>query len=121
MLALFASEECLSQRLARYFGDGNAPQRCGHCSVCAGQIARLPEAPALAEPSRKQLQGYTAAFVQRYAELRGTTPGAECLTRFLCGIGSPLFTRMRARSIEGFAALEDYPYATVRRWVEALC
>jgi len=29
-----------------------------------------------------------------------------------------LFTRLKARSIPGFAALEDYPYATVREWCE---
>ena len=48
MLALFESVECLSQRLAAYFGDRQAPQRCGHCSVCNGQVAKLPEPPTLA-------------------------------------------------------------------------
>ncbi|MBO3277515.1 RecQ family ATP-dependent DNA helicase [Pseudomonas schmalbachii] len=120
MLALFASEECLSRRLAVYFGDQQAPQRCGHCSVCSGRVARLPEAPALPELSVERMQGYSATFIARHAESRGIPPGAECLTRFLCGIGSPLFTRMRARNIEGFAVLEDYPYATVRQWVERM-
>ena len=46
-LALFASETCLSYRLAQYFGDEQAPRQCGHCSVCAGQVAYLPEPPAL--------------------------------------------------------------------------
>src|SRR5690606_17747011 len=39
MLDLFASEQCLSQRLAGYFGDLAAPHHCGHCSVCQGHIA----------------------------------------------------------------------------------
>lgn len=34
MLGLFESRECLSRRLALYFGDEHAPERCGHCSVC---------------------------------------------------------------------------------------
>jgi ATP-dependent DNA helicase RecQ len=42
----------------------------------------------------------------------------ECLTRFLCGISVPLFTRLKARNIAGFAVLEDYPYAEVRDWVQ---
>jgi hypothetical protein len=31
----------------------------------------------------------------------------------------PLFTKLKARAIPGFAALEDYPYAEVRTWAEA--
>ena len=40
------------------------------------------------------------------------------MTRFLCGISVPLFTKIKARSIAGFAALENYPYADVRHWAE---
>jgi ATP-dependent DNA helicase RecQ len=49
--------------------------------------------------------------------MRGYPPGAECVTRFLCGISVPLFTKLKARNISGFALLEDYPYAAVRDWV----
>uniref|UniRef100_UPI000CE2BBC4 RecQ family ATP-dependent DNA helicase n=1 Tax=Billgrantia saliphila TaxID=1848458 RepID=UPI000CE2BBC4 len=41
MLALFESDGCLSRRLAEWFGDDRAPERCGHCSACRGQVARL--------------------------------------------------------------------------------
>jgi len=44
MLDLFSTEHCLGQRLARYFGDEHAPQRCGHCSVCHGHVAHLRRA-----------------------------------------------------------------------------
>ncbi len=40
MLELFATERCLGYRLAEYFGDHKAPEQCGHCSVCHGQVAR---------------------------------------------------------------------------------
>ena len=118
MLALFESPQCLSQRLAAYFGDQQAPQRCGHCSVCLGRVAELPPAPAL-RPLR-ELDGaeLCAAFRARYAEHKSGAPSSECLTRFLCGIGAPLFTKLKARGIPGFAALEDYPYAEVRAWLE---
>ncbi|UVE17595.1 RecQ family ATP-dependent DNA helicase [Pseudomonas sp. LS44] len=118
MLALFASEQCLSQRLAAYFGDGQAPQRCGHCSVCHGQIARLPEPPPLPTVDQQKLHGLCASFSQRYEELKEAEPSVECLTRFLCGISVPLFTKLKARSIPGFAALENYPYAAVRQLLE---
>jgi ATP-dependent DNA helicase RecQ len=34
VLDFFASDTCLSQRLAAYFGDTQAPLHCGHCAVC---------------------------------------------------------------------------------------
>ena len=116
MLALFASDTCLSYRLARYFGDDQAPRQCGHCSVCAGQVARLPEAPALAPLEDKNVEALCGAFIHRHQEYAGSYPPAERLTRFLCGISVPMFTKMKARAIPGFAALENYPYAEVRDW-----
>ena len=116
MLALFASDTCLSYRLARYFGDDQAPRQCGHCSVCAGQVARLPEPPALAPLVDKNVEALCGAFIHRHQEYSGSYPPAERLTRFLCGISVPMFTKMKARAIPGFTALENYPYAEVRDW-----
>ncbi|VVN59567.1 ATP-dependent RNA helicase DeaD [Pseudomonas fluorescens] len=116
MLALFASDTCLSYRLARYFGDDQAPRQCGHCSVCAGQVARLPEPPALAPLVDKNVEALCGAFIHRHQEYAGSYPPSERLTRFLCGISVPMFTKMKARAIPGFAALENYPYAEVRDW-----
>jgi ATP-dependent DNA helicase RecQ len=118
MLALFATERCLSQRLAAYFGDERAPQHCGHCSVCQGRVARLPEPPALASLQGRDFQALCGEFIQRYRALKGTPPSSEALTRFLCGIGAPLFTKLKAKGISGFAALDEYPYAQVREWAE---
>ncbi|MFK3972688.1 ATP-dependent DNA helicase RecQ [Pseudomonas sp. NPDC087358] len=118
MLALFASEQCLSHRLAQYFGDNRAPERCGHCSVCSGQVAHLPEAPALVALDQQDFDGMCGEFINKHRQARGAEPSAECLTRFLCGISVPLFTKLKARNIAGFAALEDYRYAEVREWVQ---
>ncbi|MGA3826768.1 RecQ family ATP-dependent DNA helicase [Pseudomonas chlororaphis] len=118
MLALFATEQCLGYRLAQYFGDDQAPQRCGHCSVCHGQVARLPEPPALSALVDKNFEALCGEFIHRHQQHSGTVPGVERLTRFLCGISVPLFTKLKARSIQGFAVLEDYPYAEVRDWAE---
>ena len=120
MLKLFASNHCLSQRLAAYFGDANAPQQCGHCSVCHGQVAQLPAPPALTPLAEQDLHGLCARFIQRHQEYNGQTPSSECLTRFLCGISVPLLTKLKARQIPGFAALENYPYAEVRECTQQL-
>ena len=118
MLDLFATEQCLSQRLAAYFGDAQAPQRCGHCSVCHGQVARLPAPPTLAPLSEHSLNALCGVFSQRHLEFNGLAPSGECLTRFLCGISVPLLSKLKARGMPGFAALENYPYAAVRAWVQ---
>jgi ATP-dependent DNA helicase RecQ len=118
MLELFASQQCLSHRLAQYFGDDRAPAHCGHCSVCEGQVAVLPEPPALTPLSEQDFADLCSEFVGKHLEARGHEPGAECLTRFLCGISVPMFTRLKARNIGGFAALEAYPYAHVREWIQ---
>ena len=119
MLDLFATEDCLGQRLARYFGDENAPLRCGHCSVCHGQVAHLPPPPSLPPLVDKNFMGLCGDFIHRHHEHTGHLPAAERLTRFLVGISVPLFTKLKARGIPGFATLEDYPYAEVREWAEA--
>ncbi len=119
MLDLFATEHCLGQRLAKYFGDENAPQRCGHCSVCHGHVAHLPPPPSLPPLVDKNFMGLCGDFIHRHHEHTMNLPEAERLTRFLGGISVPLFTKLKARAIPGFAALEDYPYAEVREWAQA--
>ncbi|MCU1718535.1 ATP-dependent DNA helicase RecQ [Pseudomonas sp. 5P_3.1_Bac2] len=119
MLELFASRQCLSQRLAGYFGDTSAPQHCGHCSVCRGQLAELPQPPALAALDAGQVQKLAGAFVAVHQQRLGHAPSSTCLTRFLCGISMPLLLRLKARQLPGFAALADYPYAEVRACLDA--
>ncbi|MBC3774788.1 ATP-dependent DNA helicase RecQ [Pseudomonas sp. SWRI99] len=118
MLEVFATERCLGYRLAEYFGDHHAPERCGHCSVCHGQVARLPEPPALPALVDKNFAALCGDFIHKHEQHTGSVPTAERLTRFLCGISVPLFTKLKARAIPGYAALEEYPYAQVRHWAD---
>jgi len=118
MLELFATERCLGYRLAEYFGDHNAPEHCGHCSVCHGDVARLPAPPELPALVDKNFAVLCGDFIHRHEQHTGHVPTAERLTRFLCGISVPLFTKLKARTISGYAALEQYPYAEVRSWAD---
>ncbi|WP_339491382.1 RecQ family ATP-dependent DNA helicase [Pseudomonas sp. EA_15y_Pfl2_R67] len=119
MLELFATDRCLGYRLAQYFGDDNAPRQCGHCSVCHGHVAHLPEPPSLPALVDKSFEALCGDFIHKHEQHSGSVPSAERLTRFLCGISVPLFTRLKARKIGGYAALEAYPYAEVRQWTQA--
>ena len=118
MLELFATERCLGYRLAEYFGDHNAPEHCGNCSVCHGNVARLPEPPELPALVDKNFSALCGDFIHRHEQHTGSMPTAERLTRFLCGISVPLFTKLKARTISGYAALEEYPYSQVRSWAD---
>ncbi|OEC36782.1 ATP-dependent DNA helicase RecQ [Pseudomonas cuatrocienegasensis] len=118
LLGLFESRECLSRRLALYFGDKQAPERCGHCSVCQGRVARLPAPPDLPPLSARDPEALCAALAERHMQHCAQAPSSECMTRFLCGVTTPLLTKLKARQLPGFAVLEDYPYADVRAWLD---
>ncbi|SFU32680.1 RecQ family ATP-dependent DNA helicase [Halomonas korlensis] len=116
MLALFESDDCLSRRLAEWFGDTRAPEQCGHCSTCRGEVARLPPVSPPAPLEHQNLVALCRPLLERLTEHDAGLPAsADLLTRFLCGISTPLFTPLKARRLPGFATLEEYPYAEVRR------
>ncbi|MGJ7461067.1 RecQ family ATP-dependent DNA helicase [Halomonas sp. MA07-2] len=121
MLALFESDDCLTRRLADWFGDAQAPTRCGHCSACRGEPARLPAPPPPAPLETRDIAAHLDALRPRLAEDVDGGPATEdLLTRFLCGIATPRLTRLKARGLPGFGALAAYPYAEVREKAAAL-
>ncbi|MFB9866665.1 RecQ family ATP-dependent DNA helicase [Vreelandella sulfidaeris] len=131
MLTLFESESCLTRRLTEHFGDstfGDNPKvnasaakeagRCGHCSVCYGHPVKLPEAPLQPALSHADFQRYATPFIERHNEKVGQPPNAQRLAHFLCGLAMPIFTPLKARSLNGFAVFEQRTYPDVREWAE---
>jgi ATP-dependent DNA helicase RecQ len=66
----------------------------------------------------KNFEALCGEFILKHEQHTGSIPSTERVTRFLCGISVPLFTKLKARSIAGYAVLEEYPYGEVREWVE---
>ncbi|GHE19805.1 RecQ family ATP-dependent DNA helicase [Halomonas urumqiensis] len=117
MLALFEADTCLTHRLAEWFGDTQAPTRCGHCSACRGQVATLPSPPELPPLSTQPIADLLGELLARLAGDASAGPVTpDLLARFLCGIATPRLTRLKARQLAGFASLAHYPYAEVRDW-----
>lgn len=115
MLDFFQADSCLSYTLASYFADSQAPKHCGHCSVCRGQVAHLPLEMEQTFPNDKA-QGWIDEL-----QAQSATPlSAELITRFLCGINTPLLTKLKAKKLTGFAKLESVPYSKVYQQVEQL-
>lgn len=114
LLNFFATNQCLSQQLALYFSDHQVSNACGHCSVCAGEVAVIPPPPILADINGNSYQNLTAEIINKLKHKATPT----LISRFLCGLTTPIFTKLRVRKLPGFAAFENYRYAQVLSWVE---
>ncbi|MGB1297818.1 MAG: RecQ family ATP-dependent DNA helicase [Psychrobium sp.] len=118
LMAFFESDACLSQSLSRYFSDHCLTQACGHCSVCAGQVAVMPKPKALTPLASFDYGQLTSEITQKYREHTELAISVSLLARFLCGLTTPIFTKLKARSMSHFAVLEAYPFAEVRQWID---
>jgi len=115
LMAFFESDRCLSQQLAHYFADHSVTEPCGHCSVCANQAVTLPSLNTL--PALDQFN-FPELSVQ-ICEKLGNKATAVLISRFFCGLTTPIFSRLKVRSLTGFAHFEQYRFSEVREWVES--
>ena len=113
MLQLFQAESCISQQLAHYFADHNAPQQCGHCSVCRGQVAQFApiEGHGVDDEQVKQ-------WIEPLLKPSNGLMSNPLLTRFLCGITTPKLTQIKASKMSGFGALSHVSFGQVLKQVE---
>ena len=118
LVRFFELDACLSSNLARYFDDQAAPQQCGHCSVCRGQVAKLEYSEQAGWPSDAELQQYLQALAQQLAGKADVSLDIQC--RFLAGISVPVFARNKVRQVAGFASCEQLRYQDIRNKVSQL-
>ena len=114
LVAFFGSNQCLSLQLAQYFSDPNAVAACGSCSVCLGQVAQLPEQKELQQIDTYDFDAISADAISKLK----TNYSAVLLTRFFCGLTTPLFTKLKMRQTYGFAKFEHYRFKDVLNWVK---
>ena len=114
MMTFFESRDCLSSRLAAYFGDHQLNRPCGHCSVCQGAPAILAHSRQPTPLAAQDFAALTSALFAKLSEDISDT----LITRFLCGITTPQLTRIKARQLPGHNRLADYRYADVQAWVK---
>lgn len=120
LIRFFELDKCLSYNLSRYFDDQQAPQQCGHCSVCRGQVAKLVYSQQQDWPSDEALSQVLAELKNHLAN-RVTQPlSDELLCRFLAGLSVPIFARNKTRQLAGFALCENFRYADIRSKVQSL-
>lgn len=114
LVAFFGSNQCLSLQLAQYFSDPNAFAACGSCSVCLGQVAQLPEQKKLQQIDTYDFDAISADAISKLK----TNYSAVLITRFFCGLTTPLFTKLKMRQTYGFAKFEHYRFKDVLNWVK---
>ena len=113
LVSFFTSNSCLSQQLAHYFADANMMTHCGTCSVCLGAQAVLPPQPYLQPLAELDFNAMTIDATTKLAKANS----AVLLARFLCGLTTPIFTKLKMRNIRGFSRLERYRFEDVKQWV----
>ncbi|GAB3484851.1 RecQ family ATP-dependent DNA helicase [Marinomonas epiphytica] len=122
MLRFFKLDRCLSHNLARYFGDQQAPEQCGHCSVCRGSVLSFPPSnvDTTCQPT-EQLQQDMQSFMALVANQALSLPITETLiTRFLMGFSQPIFTPLKARKLAAYGKYEHESYLALRQTVSQL-
>jgi ATP-dependent DNA helicase RecQ len=113
-VALFESNACISKQLAGYFGEDLGLERCGHCSFCKNGQAVLEYTIALKPLTDFEFSAITAEFVQTVGEQFS----AVNLTKFLCGIYTPMFSKLKIKQLPHFGVFEKYPFKEVCRWIK---
>ena len=113
MIAFFESDNCLSKKLAEYFGEQLSFEKCGHCSHC-----KTGKANFHCENTTRQINSYdykeiTDDFVSAIQDQFSI----HNLTKYLCGIYTPVFRQYKITALKHFALLEKHPFSQVKNWI----
>ncbi|MEM5536052.1 RecQ family ATP-dependent DNA helicase [Neptuniibacter pectenicola] len=117
LIRFFELDRCLTANLARYFDDQNAPEQCGHCSVCRGQVATLAYSSQPQMPDDTHLNSVLSGFKQHIETKTKQPPSLGTYCRFLAGISIPLFSRNKVRQLDGFGCCEQVRFQTIKEKV----
>jgi len=113
MVSFFESDACISNQLAGYFGEHLEKERCGHCSFCKSGKAVLQNTTELKPLSNFEFGKITEGFIQAVGEQFSEVN----LTKFLCGIYTPVFSKLKIKKLPNFSVLESYPFLEVKNWI----
>jgi ATP-dependent DNA helicase RecQ len=113
MVSLFESDACISKQLAEYFGEYLEKERCGHCSFCKSGKTVLPNTTKRKPLSNFEFGEITGEFFRAVGEQFSEVN----LTKYLCGIYTPVFSKLKIKKLPYFGILESYPFLEVKNWI----
>ena len=114
MIHFFERDSCISKNLAKYFGDDIHKTHCGHCSYCQSGPVKLQNSLKLKLLSEYPVDAITKPFI----EVMGRDFTINRLTKFLCGISTPIFRKVKANKLPQFGQFEKYPFMEVKKWIQ---
>ena len=113
MISFFESNSCISKRLAGYFGENLEKENCGHCSFCKTgkvEMEKSAELESLSNFDFRELSDESIRAMGAYFSVLN-------LTKFLCGINTPVFSKLRIKKLSSFGVFERYPFRDVKNWI----
>ncbi len=115
VLDFCAADSCRTQALLKYFGESLLDvSECGHCGWCRGHRPGPPPPPFHDEFTTEHAELIRAVREEQHEALQSPRQ----LTRFLCGIVSPLASKARLPRLPTFGTLSDIPFRDVLKFVE---
>ncbi len=118
LVRFFELDKCLNFNLSAYFDDKQAPEQCGHCSVCNGQVAKLTYSNPVDTPDKTQVAEAMSALQAHLVDKTDVPLTESIYCRFLTAMTMPLFTRLKVRQVTGFGSCEHCRYADVKQIVD---
>ncbi len=113
MIGFFEKDSCISRELAKYFGESLEQESCGHCSFCGSGKVAIQNSTELKPLSTFDFGEITDEFIGAVGEYFSVLN----LTKFLCGIFTPVFLKLRIKRLAGFGIFEKYPFWDVKDWI----
>jgi len=113
MIRFFENDSCLSKELAEYFGENIKKEHCGHCSYCKSGKVVIKNSTELSPFSDFDFEEITNEFIGVVGEYFSILN----LTKFLCGIYTPVFSKLKIKKLPYFGIFERYPFLDVKSWV----
>ena len=107
VIDLAASNNCQVQALSRHFSDPTPADPCGHCEHClTGPIA-------LERTAEIEIDAPNWELAMRLKAEQSALDDPRILARFLCGVRSPLLTRLKLTKHALFGCCEAVPFGQV--------
>ena len=113
MIRFFESDACISKKLAEYFQENLAKEYCGHCSYCKSGKVKIQHSTDLKPLSDFDFEEITKELIRAVGEHLSILN----LTKFLCGIYTPVFSKLRIKKLPYFGIFERYPFLDVKNWI----
>ncbi len=113
MIDFFESDSCIAKKLAEYFGETLEKEYCGHCSWCKNGKVIFQNSVELKSIFSFDFKEIASEFIKAMGQHFSTLN----LTKFLCGINTPVFTKLRIKKLPSFGVFERYPFRDVINWI----